>query len=207
MAKIDEMSVLARIGILALIVAALGAGFYYWKIKPITDDTTELQQRITQIKGENARLREFEPKLAEIAQQMAAVQRELEQAQKIVPSEKDADQFIRLIHDTAAIAGIEVRRYTAMPVANKGFYTEVPFQIDLDGSYDSVVKFFDHMARMERIVNVDNLQMANTKNTSSAKVKTAYSWGPGETVVASCTAKTFFSHDQQEVAPKAPVTK
>ena len=45
MAKIDEMSVLARVGILALIVAALGAGFYYWKIKPVSDDTTELKQR------------------------------------------------------------------------------------------------------------------------------------------------------------------
>src|SRR5437879_11689750 len=163
MAKIDEMSVPARIGILLVIAAALGAGFYYWKVKPMHDDTAELKQRITQIQAENMRLREFEPKLAEIAQQMAAVQRELEQAQKIVPNEKDADLFIKLIHDTAANAGIEVRRYTAMPVANKGFYTEVPFQIDLDGSYDSIVKFFDRVAKMERIVNGDNLQIANTK--------------------------------------------
>src|SRR5437588_11489644 len=113
MAKIDEMSVLARIGILALIVAALGAGFYYWKIKPMSDDTTELKQRITQIKAENINLRQFEPKLTEIAQQSAELQRQIEIQKKIVPSDKDADQFIRLIHDTAAIAGIEVRRYTA----------------------------------------------------------------------------------------------
>jgi type IV pilus assembly protein PilO len=96
-----------------------------------------------------------------------------------------------------------VRRFTAMPIGNKGYVTEVPFQIDIDGPYYSVVNFFDRVAKLDRIINITNLQMANTKATGPSKVKTTYSYAAGETVVASCTATTFFSHDlqPQDVAP------
>jgi hypothetical protein len=59
---------------------------------------------------------------------------------------------------------------------------------------------------MERIINVSNLQMSNTKMTGPAKVKGSYQWTPGESVVASCTATTFFSHEL-EPAPAATAAK
>src|SRR5436305_386132 len=117
---------------------------------------------------------------------------------------KDADQFIKLLHDTAATSGIEIRRYTAMPVSNKEFYSEVPFAIDIDGPYYSVLNFFQRVAELERIVNVGNMQMGNTKKGSEAKVKGGYTYAPGETVLASCTATTFFSHDPEEQPAPGP---
>jgi len=109
-----------------------------------------------------------------------------------------------LLHDTAATSGIEIRRYTAMPVSNKEFYSEVPFAIDIDGPYYSVLNFFQRVAELERIVNVGNMQMGNTKNSSAAKVKGSYTYAPGETVLASCTATTFFSHEPEEQPAPGP---
>ena len=54
-------------------------------------------------------------------------------------------------------AGIEMRRYTAKPTAAKEFYTEVPFEMELDGPYYSMVNFFDRVGKLERIVNVSGL--------------------------------------------------
>ena len=51
-----------------------------------------------------------------------------------------------------------------MPVSNKEFYSEVPFAIDIDGPYYSVLNFFQRVAELERIVNVGNMQMGNTKS-------------------------------------------
>jgi type IV pilus assembly protein PilO len=128
---------------------------------------------------------------------MAMLQMQMDIQRKIVPEDKDADQFIKMLHDTAALSGIEIRRYTALPVANHEFYGEVPFAIDIDGPYYSVMDFFQKIAEKERIVNISNLQMANVKNTGAAKVKTVYQYAQGESVVASCTATTFFSHESQ----------
>jgi type IV pilus assembly protein PilO len=204
MAKFGEMSLATRAGILFLAAAMVGAAYYYIYFNPMYQANQELATKIKDKKDENERLKTFEPKLAEVTRNMAILQQQLEIQKKIVPDDKDADQFIKLLHDTAATSGIEIRRYTAMPVSNKEFYSEVPFAIDIDGPYYSVLNFFQRVAELERIVNVSNMQMGNTKSGSAAKVKTAYQYAPGETVLASCTATTFFSHEPETEPATGP---
>jgi hypothetical protein len=64
-----------------------------------------------------------------------------------------------------------------------------------------MLHFFDQVAKLERIVNVSDLLVANTKKGSEAKAKHAYQYAPNESVVATCVATTFFSHDQPAAAP------
>jgi len=44
-------------------------------------------------------------------------------------------------------------------------------------------------------VNVSDLLMANMKKSGEAKAKGQYQYAAGESVVATCVATTFFSHD------------
>ena len=202
MAKFNEMSFATRFLVLLLVGAMLGAVYYYVYLSPQVQANQQLKTKIDDKNRENAQLRQFEPKLAELNRQMAILQQQMEIQKKIVPDDKDADQFIRLLHDTAATSGIEIRRYTAMPTANHEFFSDVPFTIDIDGPYYSVLNFFQRVSELERIVNIDTLQMTNTKATGPAKVKGSYQYAPGETVVASCVATTFFSHEpEQQPAP------
>ena len=204
MAKFGEMSLGARAGILFLAAAMVGAAYYYIYFNPMYQANQQLDARLKEKKAENETLKMFEPKLAEVNRNMAILQQQLEIQKRIVPEDKDADQFIKLLHDTAATSGIEIRRYTALPVSNKEFYSEVPFAIDIDGPYYSVLNFFQRVAELERIVNVGNMQMGNTKRGGEAKVKGSYAYAPGETVLASCTATTFFSHEPEEVPAQGP---
>ncbi|HEY1524920.1 MAG TPA: type 4a pilus biogenesis protein PilO [Candidatus Angelobacter sp.] len=198
------MSLAARAGILFLAAAMVGAAYYYIYFNPMYQANQQLEAKINDKKAENERLKTFEPKLAEVNRNMAILQQQLEIQKKIVPEDKDADQFIKLLHDTAATSGIAIRRYTAMPVSSKEFYSEVPFAIDIDGPYYSVLNFFQRVAELERIVNVSNMQMGNTKSGSAAKVKTSYAYNAGETVVASCVATTFFSHEPEAQPAAGP---
>ena len=202
MAKFSEMSFAARLGVLLLVALVIGVAYYYVYLNPQIQENDKLRSQIEAKTRENEQLRQFEPKLADLNRQMAILQQQMEIQKKIVPDDKDADQFIRLLHDTASTSGIEIRRYTSMPVANHEFYSDVPFSIDIDGPYYSVLNFFQRVSELERIVNIDNLQMSNVKTTGPAKVKGSYSYAPGETVVANCTATTFFSHEPE--APAAP---
>lgn len=198
--KFDEMSAFTRFGIMLLAAGLLGVGVYWMVLKPKVDENKSLEAKIAAKKSENDQLRTYIPKLADMDSQIAHLQEQIELEKKIVPEEKDADRFIKLLHDTASGSGIEIRRYTALPGSNHEFYGEVPFAIDIDGPYYSVLNFFGRVNHLERIVNITNMQMANPKNTGSAKVRSSYTFAPQETVVASCTATTFFSHDQQASA-------
>ena len=121
----------------------------------------------------------------------------MEIEKRIVPDEKEVDGFMRMMDAEAMKSGVELRRYTAQTTSAKEFYTAVPFELELDGPYYSMLNFFDHVAKLERIVNVSNLLVANTKKASEAKTKHTYQYAPNESVVATCVATTFFTHDNQ----------
>ena len=203
MAKFGEMSLLARAGVLFVAALMIGAAYYYVYFNPLYQQNQQLSVRTRDKVAENNMLRTYEPKLAELNRSMAILQQQMEIQKKIVPDDKDADQFIKLLHDTAATSGITIRRYTSMPVGNKEFYSEVPFAIDIDGPYYSVLNFFERISELERIVNISNMQMGNTKQSGAAKVKGSYQYHPNETVLASCVATTFFSHEPDATAAPA----
>lgn len=191
------------IQILIMLVAciAIGVGLYWFILVPKYKENEDVSRQLTAKQQDNNQLRVYEKDLGHLQKQQELLHDQLEQQKKIVPADKNADEFIKLLHDNAASAGIEIRRYTSMPISAKEFYTEVPFQIDIDGPYYSVMSFFERIGKADRIVNVNSLQMSNVANPGPSKVKTTYTFAPGESVVASCTATTFFSRDLQADLP------
>jgi len=95
-----------------------------------------------------------------------------------------------------------LRRYKAGDTKPQQYYTEVPFDMELDGPYYSMLQFFDRVQKLDRIVSVGNLLVATTRNANAAKAKHSYQYAPNESVVATFTATTYFSHD----APAKPAT-
>jgi type IV pilus assembly protein PilO len=195
MANFGEISGVKQWGLAlggaVLVSAALF--FTYFKTQRVANEAA--QAALTAKLEENAKLEPYRTKLADIDREIANLKQQLEIERRIVPDEKEVDGFIKMLDAEAMKAGIELRRYTAKPVASKSFYTEVPFEIELDGPYYSMLSFFDQVSKLERIVNVSDLLVANTKKPSDAKAKHTYQYAPNESVVATCTATTFFSHD------------
>lgn len=179
------------LGVAALVCAALY--FTYFKTQRTANETA--QAALTAKMDENAKLEPYRAKLADIDRQIANLKQQLEIERRIVPDEKEVDGFMKMLSAEALKAGIELRRYTAKPTANKEFYTEVPFEIELDGSYYSMRNFFDQVSKLERIVNISDLLVANTKKGQEAKAKHSYQYAPNESVIATCVATTYFSRD------------
>jgi type IV pilus assembly protein PilO len=208
MANFNDISGIKQWGLVlggaALLSAALW--FTYFKTQRTANETA--QAALDAKVAENAQLEPYRPKLAEMDRQVANLKQQLEIERHIVPDEKEVDGFIKMLDAEAIKAGVELRRYTAKPTNSKEFYTEVPFEVELDGPYYSMLKFFDQVSKLERIVNVTDLLVANTKKGSEAKAKHVYQYAPNESVIATCTATTFFSHDTQpaatSVTPGAP---
>ena len=195
MGNFSELSGLKQWAVLLLVAALVTGGLYYTIFKSQREANATAQTNLEAKLRENAELESYRPKLAEMERQLASLKQQLEIEQRIVPDEKEVDGFMKMVSAEALKAGVEVRRYTAMPVSSRDFYSEVPFELEMDGPYYSMLNFFDKVGKLERIVNVSGLTVATTKKPSEAKVKHLYQYAANESVVATCTATTFFSHD------------
>lgn len=195
MGNFSELSGLKQWAALVVGAALVTVALYFTVFKSQRAANDSAQQNLHSKLQENAELEAYRPKLAEIERQVASLKQQLEIERRIVPDDKEADTFIKMLDSEALKAGIEVRRYTAEPVSSKEFYSELPFEIELDGPYYSVLNFFDRVSKLERIVNISNLLVASTKKPNEAKAKHTYQYAASESIVATCTATTFFSHD------------
>src|SRR5215475_3505874 len=204
MANFGEMSGIKQWAAVVGGAALVTAGLYFTVFKSQRDQNTAAQAALETKRKENAELETYRPRLAELERQLASLKQQLEIERRIVPDEKEVDNFMRMMDSEAMKAGVEVRRYTAKGINSKEFYTELPFEMELDGPYYSMLNFFDHVGKLERIVNVSGLLVSTTRKPGDAKAKKTYQYAPNESIVATCTATTFFSHDLNPAAPATP---
>jgi len=197
----SELSGIKQWGAVLLGGVVVTAALYFLMFKGQSDKNAKAEHEVQDKVRENNELESYRPKLKDIERQLANLKQQLEIERRIVPDEKLVDNFIETLDSEAQKAGVELRRYTAKPVAAKEYYSEVPFDMELDGPYYSMLNFFDRVGKLERIVNVSGLLVSNTKNPSGAKAKHTYQYAPNESVVATFTATTFFSHDLNPAGP------
>jgi type IV pilus assembly protein PilO len=198
-----ELTGIKLLAVLILVAVLATGGLYYTVFKSQRDQNDAAQVKLQAKMRENAELEAYRPKLADIERQLTNLEQQLEIERRIVPDEKDVDDFMRMVDGEARKAGVEIRRYTARPYVSKEFYTEVPFEIEFDGPYYSMLQFFDRLGKVERIVNVSGLMVASTRTPTAAKTKHTYQYAANETVVATCLTTTYFSHDLDPETPAA----
>ena len=203
MANFSDLSGIKQWATVLLGGAVVTAALYFTVFKSQVEKNTAAQHALEDKIRENNELESYRPKLKQIEQQLAELKQQLEIEQRIVPDEKQIDGFMTMMDSEAQRAGVELRRYAAKDVKTQQYYTEVPFDMELDGPYYSTLNFFDRVSKLERIVNINGLLVSTTKNPNGAKAKHTYQYAPNESVVATFTATTYFSHDLTPSAASA----
>jgi type IV pilus assembly protein PilO len=203
MANFGELSGIKQWGIVLAGGLIVTAALWFTVFKSQNEKNASDQHALEDKIRENNELESYRPKLKQMEQQLAELKQQLEIEQRIVPDEKNVDGFIEMMDAEAAHANVELRRYTAKDVKSAQYYTEVPFDMELDGRYYDALQFFDRVSKLDRIVNISNLLVSTVRNPNGAKAKHTYTYQPSESIVATFTATTYFSHDTQPSAASA----
>jgi type IV pilus assembly protein PilO len=183
-----------------LAVVLVLAGFFVpgSPVRNIRAQLESAQNQLKPLEAEVASLRVYKQRRAELQTEMDALQKQLATLQTIVPEEKQADQFILMVQSAAATSGVSIRKLTAKPITTKPYYFEMPFEIDVDGPYYSVLDFFSRLGRLSRIINVGDLKLGTIKEASKFRL------APGSTVAGTVTITTFFTKAADQQAGATP---
>src|ERR1700722_5607554 len=185
----------------ALAILLMAAGEYVPRL-PVAKARQDLQQvreQDTKLNQEVSALQVYERRYSEFQVEMAALNKQLDTLKAIVPEEKDADDFMRQMQGAAAASGVQIRKLTASPVVTRDYHFDMPFNVQVDGPYYSIVDFFSRLSRLSRIINVGDLTFAGLGEGHAA----GYPVRPSTTVSGSCTITTFFSTSAAQVVPAA----
>lgn len=184
-----------------LVVAALViAGSVFWfEVWPLSTKLDALDKEIKRLHAENEKNQVFEQQRTEYLIRIESLKKQIETQRSFVPDEPAQEQFVRTVHDAGLVTGINVRTFVAQAQVPHDFYVEMPFQTRLDGTYYSLLSFFDRLAHAQRIVsvNIGSLSMGAPSGGGMG----AYTVHPSETVGASVVLITYYNRPQ---APPPP---
>ena len=81
----------------------------------------------------------------------------------------------------------EAKTPPAKPAVPEKFYDEIPIKVQIAGSFHNTVSFYAKIAKLPRIVNVEEIAMGDAKDVK----------GKGRIVRTSCTVKTYMFVDKK----------
>ena len=81
-------------------------------------------------------------------------------ALQALPSSDEIPSLLASISDAGKAAGLEFLLFEPQPATDFTFYAEIPIKISVTGSFGGVGRFFESVANLPRVVNIDTITMA-----------------------------------------------
>jgi type IV pilus assembly protein PilO len=185
-------------GLIFVTVAVILAGATFWYfVLPLNDQRESLQKEVAKLKAENDRNEAFRQQQTEYLNRIAQLESQLNTLRSIVPDEQATDEFIKSVFADGASTNTQIRMFVPKPPVEKDFYVETPFNVRLDGTYYSLLSFFDRLAHEQRIMSVSGLSLGTPEGGGMG----AYKVSSTETVGANCILTTYFNKPLSSAAP------
>jgi type IV pilus assembly protein PilO len=171
----------AKAGVVAAIVVLLTAlNYFVFSIPTFGSSISETEDRIAKIDVEQKRLDNDLIEKTAIANNLNQFRREkelleqrLQEALAELPEEKKIDELLQLFQERARKAGLEISTIEPQPEVNEGFYARVPISMVVSGNFHEIVTFFDSLARLRRIVNVNDILLDAPKDAGGKVILNA----------------------------------
>lgn len=153
-----------KAAILAGVLLLVGGGYYFLFHAELSEEVATLDTAINGPKGLRAQIAQKEGiarNLDKYREEVKKLDGELQLALAELPDKKEIPQLLSKISDKARDAGLAIRLFRPQSETKKDFYSEVPVEIGVSGTFHQVATFFDEVGRLERIVNLDRIQMVD----------------------------------------------
>ena len=180
-----KLAVLALLFLILMIFAALLDWRDQWdQLEAGQKEEETLRQSWLTKKQQAVNLEAYRQQLKDIEQQFGALLKQL-------PNRSEVDALLTDINQAGLGRGLEFDYFRPSAQRVADFYSELPIQIKVTGSYHDMAAFASDVAQLSRIVTLNNLSIQTDKNGLSMEA----------------IAKTFRYLDDEEIAAQRKSAK
>ena len=182
----------------------LYAGFprAFSEVLPIGESEGTLRASLSEKEMQLARERqeiqkglEAEKRLVDFREELKNLERQFNDLKVVLPDKRDVADMLRRIQTLATQSSLVVKVFRPQAVVSKQLHQEWPMTLELDGTYHDLARFFDHVSKVPRIINVGGIAIKGKPEKDNVD---------GTTITASCTATTFVLLDKPVAGARKP---
>ncbi|MEE9613791.1 MAG: type 4a pilus biogenesis protein PilO [Thermodesulfobacteriota bacterium] len=125
---------------------------------------SEVNSDIARIKTEIQTTGPLKIKLEQTAVNIRRIEDRVEELKRKLPTEKNLSELLADITRNG-LKGVKVTAVKPLSIEDRGEYTRVPFQIDLDSKYKPFANYLDRIGKLDRVMDIDNFIIDSKGNT------------------------------------------
>lgn len=150
-----------KFGVMAGVVVAMTAANYFLVIDPTEQEILGYRSQQVVLEKTLAEKQEIAQNLNERRKEMDELERKLLAALSELPEKKDIDELLAQLNDIGKKSGLEISTVTPGAEVPANFFARIPIKVSVSGNYHEVALFLQEIAGLRRIVNVNNIHLAN----------------------------------------------
>jgi len=148
-----------RLAVVSAVLVAIGAGYWFLSYQPAQDARRALVARSQELQRSLNNARSIANNVAGFEAEIAGLERDLDLALKQLPNRKQFEDLLQDISTAGKKVGVTIKSIDRDNEIQRDFYAEVPFKIELEGTYHDLARFFEMVASLPRIVNMGGLDI------------------------------------------------
>lgn len=153
--------------LIALVMALLLSAFGYWYwLTPLTDALEQQKQQETILRGQLVSRAAQVAALPRVKEQVVELNRRYQEVIEQLPEEQELASLLAGINDIGVKNGLIFQSIKWASRIEHDLYYELPLNMQLTGSYQQIGQFAEAVARLPRIVNLRNVELARVDNQS-----------------------------------------
>ena len=152
-----------KIGILAGLIVAILLLDYFLFYSPRSDEISKLTQEVENQRNERDKKKKEAANIPKLKEQMAQLDGRLKEAVAQLPDRKEIPDLLSSISNKVRESGLDILIFRPRAENIQEFYAEIPVDIVVRGGFHNVATFFDEVGRLNRLVNIANIELRNPK--------------------------------------------
>jgi type IV pilus assembly protein PilO len=160
--KIEQLAKIPkpiRLGAVLAILVAIGAGYWFLSYQPAQEVRRAFVARSQELQRSLNNARSIANNVTGFETEVAGLERDLDLALKQLPNRKQFEDLLQDISTAGKKVGVTIKSIDRDDEIRRDFYAEVPFKIELEGTYHDLARFFEMVANLPRIVNMGGLEI------------------------------------------------
>lgn len=164
-AQFDALPIPGKIFMLVLMLGLLSAGYYFSLHMSLADEIQSAKQQYTQLEVKMKEAQAKQKEFLVLSQELAQREPIDRQNKRILPEAAEIPAFLQDLNRVAELSGLNMELVEPRPEEPQQMYVRIPVNLKVSGRYHQVAKFFYNVSRLDRAINMENIQLVDPKLT------------------------------------------
>jgi type IV pilus assembly protein PilO len=161
--SLSRLPLAARLGIGAVFVVVIALVYWVVFYTEVSAKIEQSNRQSSDLQAEFGRQQVAQTGYLVDRDELVMRQQRQRELNKVLPADTEAAAFLSALQQVSNVSGVDLKGWKPEDEQAQTFFSKVPMRLELSGHFHQIAKFMYEVGRLDRIINVENIDLSEPK--------------------------------------------